>query len=129
MKNILITGAFGFVGANLSKAIKTAFNCNLIALDLKEPENHDYDSFYNWGVLEKVDWQQVDFIIHLAGKAHDTKNTAGEQTYFDVNVGLTKIIFDYFLKSKQRHYLKVLSRKTKLNPQVYQALFHHLYVQ
>ncbi len=35
--NVLITGAFGFVGTNLSFALKPAFNCHLIALDVKEP--------------------------------------------------------------------------------------------
>lgn len=32
--NILITGAFGFVGTNLSKALSTAFKHHLIAVDL-----------------------------------------------------------------------------------------------
>jgi hypothetical protein len=29
----------------------------------------------------------VDAIIHLAGKAHDTKNATEEKAYFDINVG------------------------------------------
>ena len=32
-------------------------------------------------------------------KAHDTKNTTGEQAYFDINVGLTQKIFEHFLQS------------------------------
>ena len=82
--NILITGAFGFVGTNLSKAIKTAFNCNLIALDLKEPQKHDYDKSFTWNELDKITLDSTDTIIHLAGKAHDTWNTAAEQEYFDI---------------------------------------------
>ncbi len=31
---ILITGAFGFVGTNLSKALKAAFECKLMAIDI-----------------------------------------------------------------------------------------------
>jgi len=99
MRKILITGAFGFVGTNLSKAIKTAFNCHLIALDLKEPEKHGYDEFFVWDDLDKITPDSSDIVIHLAGKAHDTKNTTGEQTYFDINVGLTEKIFEYFLQS------------------------------
>jgi len=74
--NILITGAFGFVGANLSNAVKTAFNCHFIAVDLMEPEKHVYDKFVTWNDLDKITPDSTDTIIHLAGKAHDTRNTA-----------------------------------------------------
>lgn len=39
----------------------------------------------------------MDAIIHLAGKAHDTKNEAAADVYFKVNTDLTKKIYDYFL--------------------------------
>ena len=39
----------------------------------------------------------VDAIIHLAGKAHDTKNQSATDVYFKVNAGLTQKIFDWFL--------------------------------
>jgi len=39
----------------------------------------------------------VDAIVHLAGKAHDTKNQSAAEVYFKVNTGLTQKIFDYFL--------------------------------
>ena len=39
----------------------------------------------------------MDAIIHLAGKAHDTKNQSAAEVYFKVNTGLTQKIFDYFL--------------------------------
>ena len=44
----------------------------------------------------------MDAIIHLAGKAHDVKTGGKGQwdEYMTVNCGLTKKIFDYFLKSK-----------------------------
>jgi hypothetical protein len=32
-------------------------------------------------------------IIHLAGKAHDTKNQTNAQVYFDINTGLTEKIY------------------------------------
>lgn len=41
----------------------------------------------------------MDAIIHLAGKAHDTKNQSKAQVYFDINTGLTQKIYDYFLGS------------------------------
>ncbi len=102
---ILITGAFGFVGTNLSLALKTTFNCQLIALDVKEPDKHKYDVFYSWNDLDKIDWSQIDSIIHLAGKAHDTKNQTKAEAYFEINTGLTQKIFDWFLKSKAKKFI------------------------
>ena len=109
--NILITGAFGFVGTNLSKSIKTAFKHRLIAVDVVEPARHDYDAYYRWDDLEKIKEQEIDVVIHLAGKAHDTKNTAEEKAYFDINLGLTRTIFNAFLKSDATKFIHFSSVK------------------
>ena len=103
--NILITGAFGFVGTNLSIALKTSIKSRLTAIDIIEPEKHYFDEYYSWNELDKIDWNAVDSIIHLAGKAHDTKNTSEEKTYFDINVGLTQQIFEYFLQSNASKFI------------------------
>lgn len=103
--NILITGAFGFVGTNLSKAIKSAPGSHLVAIDMIEPDNHGYGEFFDWNSLEKLNWDAIDAIIHLAGKAHDTKNSTDEKAYFDINLGLTKQIFDYFLQSGAKKFI------------------------
>ena len=103
--NILITGAFGFVGTNISKAIKTEFNPHLIAVDILETDNHVYNEFVEWKAIDKLEWNNIDAVIHLAGKAHDTKNTTEDKTYFDINLGLTQRIFEYFLKSDARKFI------------------------
>lgn len=54
---------------------------------------------YNWEDLDKIDWDGLDVMIHLAGKSHDTKNTSDSQSYFDINFDLTKKVFDQFLHS------------------------------
>nr|WP_218917933.1 hypothetical protein [Draconibacterium orientale] len=51
--NILITGAFGFVGTNLAKSIKSELTAQLIALDIFQPKNHAYDEFIFWDDLNK----------------------------------------------------------------------------
>jgi nucleoside-diphosphate-sugar epimerase len=102
---LLITGAFGFVGTNLSIAFKTSLKHRLIAIDIAETGHHFFDEFRSWNDLEKVEWDKVDTIIHLAGKAHDTKNISSEQEYFDINVGLTQKIFQYFLKSSATKFI------------------------
>ncbi|SHF43776.1 Nucleoside-diphosphate-sugar epimerase [Mariniphaga anaerophila] len=103
--NILITGAFGFVGTNLSKAIKENSSHKIIAVDIAEPKVHLYDEFFNWKSLGSIDWENTDAVIHLAGKAHDTKNTTDEKHYFDINLGLTQRIFEYFLGSDAKKFI------------------------
>lgn len=39
----------------------------------------------------------MDAIIHLAGKAHDTRNKSAADVYLKVNTGLTQRIFDWYL--------------------------------
>jgi nucleoside-diphosphate-sugar epimerase len=103
--NILITGAFGFVGSNLSKTLIASQHHHLIAVDIAEPKNHTYNEYHSWNELGDLDWSKVDAIIHLAGKAHDTKNTTEEKTWFDINVGLTQQIFEYFLQSNASKFI------------------------
>lgn len=93
---ILITGVHGFVGTNLVKALSAK---NIIfGLDIVSPEKEGVKFTYGWESLDNQDkLPEVDAIIHLAGKAHDTKNEAAAEVYFKVNRDLTIKIFDYFL--------------------------------
>ena len=50
-------------------------------------------------------YNDLNAIIHLAGKAHDTKKATDEKVYFDVNLGLTKQIFDFFLQSSAEKFV------------------------
>ena len=102
-KKILITGAYGFVGTNLSNALKEKHV--LWALDIAEKPDTAYSRYFSWNDLDVLPWDDVDTIIHLAGKAHDTKNKSEAQTYFDINTGLTQKIFDYFLQSAAKQFL------------------------
>lgn len=103
--NILITGAFGFVGTNLSNYLSTAFNFRLIAVDVFAPVNHNYKEVFTWKELDKIHWNSIDTVIHLAGKAHDTKNTTEEKAYFEINVGLTQQVFEYFMNSNASKFI------------------------
>ena len=94
---ILITGVHGFVGTNLVKVLKEKHT--IYGLDIVSPEKDGVEKTYSWEDLEKGQVPDVDAIIHLAGKAHDTKNEAKAEVYFQVNTELTKKIFDYYLTS------------------------------
>ena len=98
---ILITGINGFVGTNFTNSWSK--NHTLFGLDIKQPEKEGVERTFGWDELGKV--PPVDAIVHLAGKAHDTKNESEAQVYFDVNTGLTQMIFDYFLQSDARTFI------------------------
>ena len=92
---ILITGVNGFVGSNLVKAL--APKNTIYGLDIIAPEKEGVVKTYSWEDLDAGVVPEVDGIVHLAGKAHDTKNQAAAEVYFKVNTGLTQKMFDYFL--------------------------------
>ena len=92
---ILITGVHGFVGSNLVEALKKEYT--IYGLDIINPSKEGVERTFSWEELDGDQVPEVDAIIHLAGKAHDTKNQSAAEVYFKVNTGLTKKIFDYFL--------------------------------
>ena len=92
---ILITGVHGFVGTNLVKSLSK--ENTIYGLDIVTPINEGVQFTFSWDDLEKDGVvPDVDAIIHLAGKAHDTKNEEDAEVYFKVNRDLTIRIFDYF---------------------------------
>jgi nucleoside-diphosphate-sugar epimerase len=82
--SIAITGASGFVGANLHTYLESSFEISPISA--RYIPNQQF-------VLKE------DAIIHLAGKAHDLKKVSNPQDYYDANFELTKQLFDAFLVS------------------------------
>lgn len=98
---ILITGIHGFVGSNLvDYLIKEN---EIYGLDIVSPEKEGIIKTFLWEELDNI--PQIDAIIHLAGKAHDTKNKSAAEVYFKVNTGLTQKIYDYFLASDAKKFI------------------------
>lgn len=100
---ILITGVHGFVGSNLVKAL--AKEHEIYGLDIIAPLKGGVKFTFGWNHLDGGEIPDVDAIIHLAGKAHDTKNQSAADVYFKVNTDLTKRIYDYFLKSSAKKFI------------------------
>ena len=99
--NVLITGVHGFVGSNLAEYLKGEHT--IYGLDIVQPENDGVVRTFSWEEMNEL--PEVDAIIHLAGKAHDTKNQSAAEAYFAVNTGLTQKIFDYFLVSGTKKFI------------------------
>jgi nucleoside-diphosphate-sugar epimerase len=104
MSKVLITGASGFIGNNLVNYLQ---NKSLKLLPFSRSFGLDYgeiDSNY-------INNEDIDIIIHLAGKAHDLKNVSNEKDYFTANTDLTIKIFNEFLKSNATTFLYFSSVK------------------
>jgi nucleoside-diphosphate-sugar epimerase len=89
---ILITGSSGFVG----KSVLNYFREDSIN-EIKRDEQLVVDNM-------KV-------FLHLAGKAHDLKNSSNPDEYYQVNTELTKKVFDAFLSSEAKVFITLSSVK------------------
>ncbi|MBL4677500.1 MAG: NAD-dependent epimerase/dehydratase family protein [Mucilaginibacter sp.] len=93
-----ITGASGFVGKNLVAYLHDrSFDTKLVS---RQQLSHPIINLNN-----------LDAVIHLAGKAHDLKKTSDPLEYYQVNFDLTKRIFDSFLNSDAKTFIFISSVK------------------
>ena len=90
--SIFLTGSTGFVGKNIVSYFGNQLHIN----------NYKKGSVINI---------QEDIVIHLAGKAHDLKNTINVEEYYVVNTELTKHVFDNFLESEAKVFITLSSVK------------------
>lgn len=82
---VLITGASGFIGMNLSKYFLKE-KIEFMPISLRDNQ---------WKALNL----EGNAIIHLAGKAHDTANSSNNEEYYNINRDLTISLFTKFLES------------------------------
>ena len=106
--NILITGIHGFIGSNFIRTLRDKHT--LYGLDIIFPCRDGVIQTFSWRDIEPTSFPfqilpKFDAIIHLAGKAHDTKNQSVAQSYFDINTGLTQKIFDFFMESSAKKFI------------------------
>ncbi len=89
---IYITGSSGFVGSNILR------------------ENVDFHFVkYKRGTQPEIG--DVNAVLHLAGKAHDTRSKLDDQDYYNVNTEFTKRVFDLFLNSNAKVFILLSSVK------------------
>jgi nucleoside-diphosphate-sugar epimerase len=92
VNNIFLTGSSGFIGTSLLKSI----NFSPLRVSSRGNETNIEDS---------------NIVIHLAGKAHDLRNSSNPDEYYQVNTELTKKVFDAFLCSEAKVFITLSSVK------------------
>lgn len=87
MKNILFTGATGFLGNNVLPLLKENYNVDTLALDKNATYNVNL-------ILDEIKLnKKYDIVLHAAGKAHVVPKTEYEkQSFYDINFEGTKKI-------------------------------------
>jgi nucleoside-diphosphate-sugar epimerase len=90
--SIFLTGSSGFVGKNIGSHFGKLLPINK----------------YKRGSVINI---QEDFVIHLAGKAHDLKKVSSDGDYYIVNTEFTKQIFDSFIASEAKVFITLSSVK------------------
>ncbi len=105
-KKLLITGATGFVGSNVTLYLQ---NTGYATLGVsRNPTNPNYISYK---ALTTEVWDNATAMVHLAGKAHDLKKISNDDEYFEVNYELTKKLYDQFLQSNAKQFIYISSVK------------------
>jgi nucleoside-diphosphate-sugar epimerase len=89
---IFITGSSGFLGSSIQSQSEW-WNLKLSSRN------------------NETNFQGANIIIHLAGKAHDVKNTVSSNEYYQVNTQLTEKVFDAFLASDAKVFITLSSVK------------------
>ncbi|HEY9533795.1 MAG TPA: NAD-dependent epimerase/dehydratase family protein [Mucilaginibacter sp.] len=97
--NLFITGSSGFVGKNLTEYLSE--KAYVIITPTRDDLKH----------INKENFKNVNEVIHLAGKAHDLKNTNNFDEYYETNFQLTKSIYQVFLNSSATKFIFISSVK------------------
>jgi nucleoside-diphosphate-sugar epimerase len=92
LKKIYITGSSGFVGHYIIKYFTGIYD------------------FFQYQKGDEINISQ-EVILHLAGKAHDLKNTSAPTEYYQVNTEFSKKVYDAFLESGAKIFIILSSVK------------------
>ncbi len=106
---ILISGASGFIGTNLVTYLYG--NMPGVEFAFLGRKKTGKSGELRWEELTQKNFDGIDAVIHLAGLAHDTKNTLDDSAYYKVNYELTRLLYDYYLKSNAGKFIYVSSVK------------------
>lgn len=95
-KTILLTGASGFIGSRFLELLGAEYDIKTVS--------------FQHSTVEELNLERIDCIVHLAGKAHEMKETE-ERLYFEVNYELTKSLADKARLQGVPHFIFISSVK------------------
>ena len=90
--SIFLTGSSGFVGKSIENS-------------------NQFGRIIPYKKGDHIDLDHIDSVVHLAGKAHDLKNSSSTKDYYEVNTELTKVFYDAFLASEAKVFIWLSSVK------------------
>ena len=109
MKNILITGATGFIGQRLLKATDSKIKI------LSRKKQHDLETIvcdFEKGSIPSNTLDGIDIVFHLAGFAHDIRDASKiSDFYYKINVSATVQLANLAVESGVKRFVFVSSVK------------------
>ena len=116
MKRILITGVTGFVGTNLVTHFHNQGDYMLFGHSRNAEKARAQFQNAKVEIIDRLSAAtlndlKIDYLIHLAGIAHDLSSQYQTEDYFRVNYGDTKKIYDEFLQSNASKFIFLSSIK------------------
>ena len=116
MKNILITGATGFIGQRLVKATDSKIKI------LSRKKQHDFETIicdFEKEDIPKSALELIDTVFHIAGLAHDIRDASKiADLYYEVNVSATVQLANLAVKSGVKMFVFVSSVKAGGSPPI-----------
>lgn len=112
MKNLLITGANGFIGSNVCEFFKDKFN--ITAVSRTRVKNCNWIKFKedNFKKLkDDIIASKPDFIIHCAAVTHKNYQIKSffSDSYYKINVVFTKLLIDISIECKSKKFIYMSS--------------------
>jgi GDP-4-dehydro-6-deoxy-D-mannose reductase len=123
MKNILITGANGFVGQHLAKELSNnGYSVHGIGGEMGSSDPVDYFSTYKTVDLRSaqetaaIDLSAIDGVVHLAGLAAVGPSFGDPMLYIETNVGIEVNLFEAALAQNAKPRFLIISSGALYDP-------------
>jgi len=120
MKNILITGITGFLGTSLVEYFHGNDEFKIIGhsrdIENAKQQIKEFEvEFIPELTCKNLDEHQIEFVIHLAGIAHDISGKFQPEDYEKINHFGTQKLYDQFINSKANTFVFVSSIKAAVD--------------